>query len=288
MTTPGSVQPASAVEHWRSMVEAERAQGARVSDRAAGGPAQRWGQGRAEAFRADPHRDGDHDVELISRFVGADRTLLDVGAGAGRIALPLALRCEEVIAVEAAPSMATILKEEAAKAEISNVTLIEGRWQDVEPPSADVVLCWNVLNYVEDIGAFMKKVDAHARERVLVVLHEVSPMAQAYPFWRRVHGGEPARSPGLAELLAVLWELDIHPDLQMLPPRPRILQSREAAREQMRGRLGVAPGSPEDARLEEAMDELLEERSGSLTVRGASVVREGLLTWRPGTRSGAA
>ena len=280
-TTPGTVQPPSAVERWRSMVEAERAQSARVSDRAAGGPAQRWGQGRAEAFRADPHREGDHDVELIRGFVGADQTLLDVGAGGGRIALPLALRCQQVIAVEASPSMAAILKEEEAKAEISNVTLIEGRWQDVEAPAADVVLCWNVLNYVEDIDVFMKKVDAHARERVLVVLHEVSPMAQVYPFWQRVHGSEPARSPGLAELLAVLWELDIHPDLQMLPPRRRTVRSREAARDQMRDRLGVAPDSPEDARLESALDELLEEQDGSLTVRGASVVREGLLTWRP-------
>jgi SAM-dependent methyltransferase len=275
------MEPVPASERWRSMVEAERAQSARIRDRAAGGPAQRWSQGRAEAFRADPHREGDHDVELIRSFVGADQTLLDVGAGGGRIALPVALRCQQVTAVEAAPPMAAILKEEAAKAEISNVTLIEGRWQDVEAPKADVVLCWNVLNYVEDIGAFMTKVDAHARERVLVVLHEVSPMAQVYPFWSRVHGHEPARSPGLAELLAVLWELDIHPDLQMLPPRPRTVRSREAARDQMRGRLGVAPDSPEDARLEAALDELLVEANGSLSVRGASMVREGLVTWRP-------
>ena len=267
------------------MVEEERAQSAQISARAAGGPAQRWSAGRAEAFRADPRRAGDHDVELVSGFVGSEKALLDVGAGAGRIALPLALRCPQVTAVEAAPSMAAILKEEAAKAEISNVTLIEGRWQDVEAPPADVVLCWNVLNYVEDIDVFMKKVDAHARERVLVVLHEVSPMAQIYPFWRRVHGSEPARSPGLAELLAVLWELDIHPDLQMLPPRPRTLRSPEAAREQMRERLGVTPGSREDGRLEEALDDLLEEQDGSLVVRGASVVREGLLTWRPDAQS---
>ena len=79
--------------------------------------------------------------------------------------------------MEAAPSMAAILKEEAAKAEISNVTLIEGRWQDVEAPAGDVVLCWNVLNYVEDIDVFMEKVDAHARERVLVVLRSSSTSA---------------------------------------------------------------------------------------------------------------
>ncbi len=265
------------------MVEAERAQSARISLRDSGSPAQRWSAGRAESFRADPRREGDHDVELIASFVGADQTLLDVGAGGGRISLPLALRCQRVTAVEAAPNMAAIFKEEAGKAEIPNVTLIEGRWQDVEAPTADVALCWNVLNYVEDIDVFMEKVNTHARERVLVVLHEVSPIAQVYPFWRRVHGNEPAKSPGLAELLAVLWELDIHPDLQMLPPRPRTLRNQEAAREQMRERLGVTPGSDEDGRLEEALDELLEEHDGSLTVRGASVVREGLLTWRPST-----
>ena len=82
-TVPETVQPVSAVERWRSMVEAERAQSARISPRAAGGPEQRWSQGRAEAFRADPRREGDSDVELIRSFVGPAQTLLDVGAGGG-------------------------------------------------------------------------------------------------------------------------------------------------------------------------------------------------------------
>ena len=146
------------------MVEAERAQSARISAQRAADPGGRWTRGRAESFRADPRRAGDHDVELVSGFVGASQTLLDVGAGAGRICLPVALRCREVIAVEAAPNMAGILKEEATAAGITNVTLIEGRWQDVDPPAADVVLCFNVLNYVEDIDMFMRKVNDHARE----------------------------------------------------------------------------------------------------------------------------
>ncbi len=269
-----------AAERWRSMVEAERAQTARISAQEAGGPTQRWGGGRAEAFRAHPRRVGDPAVDLIAGFVGAGQTLLDVGARAGRLALPLALRCKHVTAVEAASHMAAILTQEASNAGITNVTLIEGRWQDVDAPQADVVLCYNVLNYVPDIDVFLTKLDSHAREQVLVVLMEQPPMAQMYPFWSRVHQAEPARTPALAELLAVLWELDIHPDVRMLSSRPRTSKSREAVREQMAERLGVAPDSPEAGRLEEALDELIEEKDGGVTIRGAAVVREALVSWR--------
>jgi SAM-dependent methyltransferase len=264
------------------MVEAEREQTARINKRDAGGPAQRWAGGRAEAFRADPRRADDPAVDLVSGFVATEQALLDVGAGAGRLALPMALRCSQVVAVEAAPPMAAILKEEAAKADITNVQLIEGRWQDVDAPVADVVLCYNVLNYVSDIDVFMTKLDSHAREHVLVVLMEEAPTSQAYPFWRRVHGAEPARTPALAELLAVLWELDIHPDMKMLPPRPRSYRSRDAAREQLMQRLGLTAGSAEEARLEDALDELLEDSESGMVVRGAAVTREAFLTWTPG------
>jgi len=160
----------SAVERWRYLVEADRAQTASVAARAESTPAQRWTPARAEAFRANPKRLGDADVEAVARFIRDDQTLLDVGAGAGRLALPLALRSKHVTAVEASPNMAAILKEQAIGAGISNVTLIEGRWQDADAPVADVALCFNVMNFVPDIDAFIRKLDAHAHDRVLVVL----------------------------------------------------------------------------------------------------------------------
>ena len=100
----------------------------------------------------------------------------------------------------------------------------------------------------------------------------------------RVHLTEPAKTPALPELLAVLAELDIHPSVQMLHRRPRTFSSREAIREQMSERLGIVEGSDEETRLNRALDALVGERDGAYSVKGAAYFHEALVSWRPGAR----
>lgn len=102
----------SALETWRAMVEAEHAQSERVRGIQEQGPSDFW-QPFAEQFRADPRRVDDPLVERLSREVAPQDTVLDVGAGAGRLALPLAMRCREVMAVEPSAAMASGLREQA-------------------------------------------------------------------------------------------------------------------------------------------------------------------------------
>ena len=53
---------------------------------------------------------------------------LDIGAGGGRYALPLALAVREVVAIDPSPSMLAALTEDAAANGIENTRAIEGRW----------------------------------------------------------------------------------------------------------------------------------------------------------------
>jgi hypothetical protein len=55
-------------------------------------------------IKADPRRPLDPNLEIIASYIQPDDVIVDVGGGAGRISLPLALRCREVINVE--PSIA--------------------------------------------------------------------------------------------------------------------------------------------------------------------------------------
>lgn len=72
--------------------------------------------GIAERFRDDPRRVGDPVVEHISEWLTPQSTVLDVGGGVGRYALPLALRCREVTVVEPSEAMQNALRESAKTA----------------------------------------------------------------------------------------------------------------------------------------------------------------------------
>ena len=109
-----------------------------------------------------------------------------------------------------------------------------------------------------------------------------SPQANLSPMWEPVHGQERVDLPALPELMGVLWEMDISPDLEMVETGVRGgYESWDAAIEQLRRRLYVAPDTEQDRRLQSAAQELLLETPDGLVVRGAGLRRQGLVSWRP-------
>ena len=110
-----------------------------------------------------------------------------------------------------------------------------------------------------------------------------SPMNRISRFWKPVHGEERIDMPALPELVNVLWDMGIFPDVQMLGPvQPDRFEDRDVALTQLRNRLYVRAGSAEDGRLRVAMDDLLVDVDGGVMVKGVPVVRQGFVSWRPG------
>ena len=91
----------TAVETYAALIDAVSAQRRRIHGHQPledhfGGPV-------AQRFRYDPHRSLDANLQVVASYVQPDDILVDVGGGAGRISLPLALRCHQVINVDASP-----------------------------------------------------------------------------------------------------------------------------------------------------------------------------------------
>src|SRR5215470_5038987 len=155
----------SALEAWKQRVTAHREQSHQIRSALGVTGQDRW-EPFSSFFKADPRRIDDMEVNRLAQEVTPATTLLDVGAGAGRFALPLALRCKQVTAVEPSPSMGENLRHLAAEAGIENVTLVASPWDEAEVEPADVVLSAHVIYSIEDIGPFVMKLAAHARQRV--------------------------------------------------------------------------------------------------------------------------
>ena len=270
----------SAVGRWKTRVETHHQQSLRAQE-GLNQPDDFW-RPFASAFRADPHRTDDPLVDRLAREVTSDSTLLDVGAGAGRLALPLALRCRQVTVVEPSESMLDELRDVSTEAGIGNVTVVKGEWEEVDVRPHEVVLCSHVVYGVAEIVPFVKRLDASATGRVLLILYTDAPQSQLSPFWKVAHGEERIDLPAMPEFLPVLWEMGIYPDVEMLETgRSQSFEDRDEALEMLRRRLYVVPGSDEHGRLVEATAELLEDTPDGVAIKGAGPRRQALVSWRP-------
>ena len=269
----------NASQRWKNMVEAEHAQSERM--REAPPPQDHW-QHLAEQFIADPHREDDPLVQRLLTQIEPEDTIIDVGAGAGRLALPLALNCQHVAAVEPSPSMGKLLIKQASEHRIENISLIQAGWEEAEVDRADKVLCAHVLYTVSDIGLFVDKLEAHARTMVMVVLFKSPPQSNLYSIWRHIHWEERLPLPSLPELVDVLEEMGIEPILHSLPSH--LLggfDKPEDALEQLTRRLFLDSNGAKRRVLETVLPGLLEEVDGTYRTRGTQPLEPAVISWKP-------
>jgi hypothetical protein len=153
--------------------------------------------------------------------------------------------------------MADVLESDARAAGLANLRVIRGRWQDASGLRADGVFAAHVVYALADIEAFVMQLQCIARRWCGLILFGEPPQSRLFNFWPAVFGEPRLPNPALAQLLEVLWSLKIYPDVNMLDVPVWPLGTPERARNGLRRRLHVVPGSEADARLESAMRELL-------------------------------
>jgi SAM-dependent methyltransferase len=163
----------TAAELYAARIDAVNAQ----HDRLRGpSPGDRW-SGAARRFRAGPLRDLDPNLSVIASYVEADDVFVDVGGGAGRICLPLARRCKEVIDVDPSPAMKAEFEDSAAEAGIANARFILADWLSAGDVRGDVCLTANVTYFMRDIVRFVEKMEEAASRRVMITVWSVPPPA---------------------------------------------------------------------------------------------------------------
>lgn len=275
------------IEAWREQMQAyDRYMAALRGDEHERGHGHGHGNGRQRftytSRPLDPFRTDDPVVNALLNILGTAAEVLDVGGGSGRLALPLATRAKQVTVVEPSEESVELLNERAAEAGITNITVINEPWEDVREPTADIVLCSLVLHHVPDAAPFVKKLQKHARDRVVIVEMMETPGAVEVPFYERVYGSAPTPLPGLPKVLELLWALEIYPDVTMVEPETAVLDTdRAGVLEHLRRRLSVEEGSEADDRLQAAANELLVDIPEGLSVRNAAMRRSAIVSWDP-------
>ncbi|MCX6687345.1 MAG: methyltransferase domain-containing protein, partial [Methanoregula sp.] len=98
-------------------------------------PSHNWDR-KENAERYDTSSRSEYDVRVKTTLTGLPLTpsmrVLDIGAGPGTLAIPLAPLVKEVTAIEPGEGMVAILNDHIRKNGINNISCIQKRWEDVD------------------------------------------------------------------------------------------------------------------------------------------------------------
>ncbi len=238
-------------------------------------------------FRADPTRIDDPILRALLDLVRSGERWLDIGAGAGRFALPIARILDpsggSVVALDASPSMLESLREIAEDYAIENIRTVEARWPPIDPGAleADVALIAHVGYDIEAIGPFLDGIEAAARRLCIAVLTEHPPASAADPFWPLVHGEPRSALPALPDLVELVRARGHAPSITRIGGEVRRFESREALEGFVRRQLWIDPDGVKADRLRAALDELAIPDGEGWTIRGRLPTDTGVVTWSP-------
>ena len=241
-------------------------------------------------FRADPTRTDDPVLGVLLDLVRSGDTWLDVGAGAGRFALPLARALDpsggSVVALDASRSMLEGLREIADDYAIENVRVIEARWPPDDPGragafEADVALIAHVGYDIEAIGPFLGALEDAADRLCVAVLMERVPASAADPFWPPVHGEARVALPAMPEVVEILEARGRRPSVVRVEVDPRRFETRDQLAGFVRRQLWIDPDGPKEARLQAALDELAVPDGDAWAIKDRGTSTVGIVTWSP-------
>jgi len=271
-------EAAGALEAWRRRVSANREQAERLRE---GTPSRDFYAAVASDFRANPRRTDEPALELLRSLVRPGETWLDIGAGGGRYALPLALLAKSVIAVEPSEGMRNVLQAGMTEHGISNIKIVPARWPMDGAPTADVALIAHIGYDIEEIGPFLDAIEASAGRLCVAVLVTPSPPHPAEVFWPPIHGEARVSLPSLTEFLTLLLARGRLFELSLFPREPLLHADRDDPLRWLYQQLFVTPDTEKGRRLAALARDAITSRDGRWALSWSPAPVVGIATWRP-------
>ncbi len=227
---------------------------------------------RAPTFARSTQARADEFLDVLAPYLAPRKTLIDVGAGTGRHAMPLAARLEWVTAVEPSDGMRALIPHR------DNMTVVASTWEDAAVAPADLVICCHVLYGIEEPGPFIAKMERSARERIFIMLREAPLLHPASVIRERILGSEEPRLPRFSDLFMLLMQMGIAPDVNFI--RYPIVQRYADLDEALADCKALIGAGWDEPKARAILKDVLTEEGGELVFDGG-ITLSGIAHWQP-------
>ncbi|MBA7538939.1 hypothetical protein ES705_31217 [subsurface metagenome] len=168
-------------------------------------------------------RQSDRAGMIMSRMkIEPDYTVLDIGAGPGTTAIPLAKIVKGVTVVEPSNGMLARLKENVSKENLANITYIPKKWEDVEmgndieAEGHDVIIASHSLVMKGIKNALVKINDAVKRNVYIFIVVGRRNEKEGDSLWSLFNREKPALRPDYIYLYNILYQLGIYANVEII------------------------------------------------------------------------
>jgi hypothetical protein len=255
MTSPA---PAETFPDWNEIWKQrqELHESSKISD----DPSHNWNT-KENAERYDRNARSEYDDRVRTTIAALGITqgsrVLDIGAGPGTLAIPLAPLAKEITVVEPGAGMVEILKRHAERDGIRNITCVQKTWEEVDisrdlaGPYDSIIASLSLT--MHDIRSALRKMDAACSGSVHLFWFVDMPFWERMysDLWKPLHGSPYHPGPKADCLFGVLYQMGIYADVTMLPMAKEYrFTSREEMLTFFQNRFGAK--TPEQVRIVDA------------------------------------
>ncbi|MBT98271.1 MAG: hypothetical protein CL902_06560 [Dehalococcoidia bacterium] len=186
--------------------------------------------------------------------------------------------------------MAAEFGTSALEAGIENAQLIGSSLAEADNPRGDVAFTSDVTYFVSDIVGFIHQLEVAEARRIMITIWSEPPPNRRAKLFKLIYGEEQKILPGQQELLAVLWDMGILPDVHVMPELPwwenQRPQTQEEAVQLILDDRVVKPEDRDRARpiIESNLDVLFAPSDAGFVPLWRTDMRELLITWESGAK----
>ena len=212
--------------------------------------------------------------------------VLDIGAGPGNYAIPMARIAGQVTALEPAVEMVRILEDRARAGQVENITIIQRTWQEVRLEEDGLAGRFDLVFASMTPGVHdpetLQKMVAASREFCYLSAFSGRRWGQAYrDLWQQFFGEDMGENPGdIIYPFGLLYAVGYRPSLRFVADQQVQEEPAEEAVENLLrffwSYMDITPA------VRQVVEEYVQERAQGGIFRQETNVCHGMMLWRAG------